>query len=79
MYTYKHLPTQKWIKLEQYSTCQEFEIYGASLFAELVTDIKDASVYIEACTLKEDVISSSFLNKKNYFNTHFNELELIII
>jgi hypothetical protein len=79
MYAYKHLPTQKWVNIVSYNTCQEYEIYGSNTVIELVDDLNDATTVTDLKFLDEEIKNSVFEKEKNYFQKHFIELQLINI
>jgi hypothetical protein len=63
IYTYKHKPTQKWVKINQHQSCPEIEIYGYSTSLQLVSDKTWATTHHNIELLEEDLLLA--LDDKN--------------
>jgi len=77
MYVYKHIPTQKWVKINHHLMCPEVEIYGYTTSISLVDDKDWASTHTNSNYLKQDLLIANYQNEENYGKKNFLEFELV--
>lgn len=77
VFMYKHRPTSKWVKINQYQIAPEVELYGYTTSLEFVDEQERASTYISQERLKDDLLVATYLKQENYGKKNFLEFELI--